>query len=69
MSVLYFGPGGAQVAVLGIDKTNGKGVYRFNSEPFAFPGGYQLIVERLESKGRRGKVTKCSAAETPVRSV
>ena len=69
VTLLYFGPHGAPVAVLGIDKTNSKGRYLFNSQPFAFSGGYQLVVERQEIKGRRGKVTKCTATETPVRSV
>ena len=69
VTLLYFGPHGAPVAVPGIDKTNSKGRYLFNSQPFAFSGGYQLVVERLEIKGRRGKVTKCTATETPVRSV
>ena len=69
VTLLYFGPNGAPVAVLGIDKTNSRGRYLFNSQPFAFSGGYQLVVERQEIKGRRGKVTKCTATETPVRSV
>jgi hypothetical protein len=69
VTLLYYGPNAAPVAVLGIDKTDSKGRYRFDSRPFAFPGGYQLVVERLEIKGRKGKLTKCSAAETPVRYV
>jgi hypothetical protein len=69
VTLLYYGPNAAPVAALGIDKTDSNGRYRFDSKPFAFPGGYQLVVERLEIKGRKGKLTKCSPAETPVRSV
>jgi hypothetical protein len=65
----YYGPNAAPVTVLGIDKTDSNGRYRFQSEPFAFPGGYQLVAERLEMKLRKGKRIHCSAADTPVKSV
>jgi hypothetical protein len=69
VTLFYYGPGGVPPTVLGIDKTNSDGKYRFTSQPFAFSGSYQLVADRLEIKGRRGKLTKCSAAESPVRSV